>query len=218
MNRGAKTEAKKLMCLLAVLLMAACSGNSVIRRMEQIKTVGNHDPEKALVMLDSLQNAVKSEGEHVGNKYELLRIRLSDKANVMPSSDATIRKLVPYFERVGSHQEKQEQNKAFIQLLHQSELEEKAEDVVYAVRQSSAGKREMTSAEWKRLYQAVDELYPSFKDRILRELGTFTEQQQQVCYLMRIGLSKPQIQNMTNLSRVTVWRWVKKFDWVFEPE
>ena len=114
--------------------------------------------------------------------------------------------------------EKQEQNKAFIQLLHQSELEEKAEDVVYAVRQSSAGKREMTSAEWKRLYQAVDELYPSFKDRILRELGTFTEQQQQVCYLMRIGLSKPQIQNMTNLSRVTVWRWVKKFDWVFEPE
>ena len=538
MNRGAKTEAKKLMCLLAVLLMAACSGNSVIRRMEQIKTVGNHDPEKALVMLDSLQNAVKSEGEYVGNKYELLRIRLSDKANVMPSSDATIRKLVPYFERVGSHQEKQEayyyagsiyrdlrdtpralenffksldialehkkecdpimlrntysnlnwlffrvqdypsavkfsikelescrqtrtdvvlpfvhlgasyraldsvpqsmaafdsafayiihsgdfpryqetlacllwnysdmdatekakqciplitsnpliefdegtcmafalyynmlgkedsaaiyfkrvldegediantfdaskclftiyneagdnsnalkyakvykrlsdsldfgrrqelaatvnnqykyhldqkreqdllyekeryrktlvivslaglllvclgyifyvrrgnkhlrevvalsaelkriteeecrlrkmikekqeQNKAFIQLLHQSELEEKAEDVVYAVRQSSAGKREMTSAEWKRLYQAVDELYPSFKDRILRELGTFTEQQQQVCYLMRIGLSKPQIQNMTNLSRVTVWRWVKKFDWVFEPE
>ena len=538
MNRGAKTEAKKLMCLLAVLLMAACSGNSVIRRMEQIKTVGNHDPEKALVMLDSLQNAAKSEGEYVGNKYELLRIRLSDKANVMPSSDATIRKLVPYFERVGSHQEKQEayyyagsiyrdlqdtpralenffksldialehkkacdpimlrntysnlqylfymvkdypdaleyglkelescrqtktdvvlpfnhiagtyldmdsmrlaeaasdsafayimqsgdihkyqeslafllyyysymekvekarkcmslmesnplesgdyctcmtyafyyealgkndsaaiyckkvledakdtlymydaakhlfiyynekgdepgaaryakaymdmssamdfgrrqelaatvnnqykyhldqkreqdllyekeryrktlvivslvglllvclgyifyvrrgnkhlrevvalsaelkriteeesrlrkmikekqeQNKAFIQLLHQSELEEKAEDVVYAVRQSSAGKREMTSAEWKRLYQAVDELYPSFKDRILRELGTFTEQQQQVCYLMRIGLSKPQIQNMTNLSRVTVWRWVKKFDWVFEPE
>ena len=108
MNRGAKTEAKKLMCLLAVLLMAACSGNSVIRRMEQIKTVGNHDPEKALVMLDSLQNAVKSEGEYVGNKYELLRIRLSDKANVMPSSDATIRKLVPYFERVGSHQEKQE--------------------------------------------------------------------------------------------------------------
>ena len=31
---------------------------------------------------------------------------------------------------------------------------------------------------------------------------------------MRIGLSKPQIQNMTNLSRVTIWRWVKKFDWV----
>ncbi len=32
--------------------------------------------------------------------------------------------------------------------------------------------------------------------------------------LMRAGLSKPQIQNMTNLSRVTIWRWVKKYDWV----
>ena len=29
---------------------------------------------------------------------------------------------------------------------------------------------------------------------------------------------RPQIQNMTNLSRVTVWRWVKKMDWVFEAE
>ena len=76
----------------------------------------------------------------------------------------------------------------------------------------------MKSADWKQLYQAVDELYPLFKDRLLKELGTFTEQQMQVCYLMRIGLSKPQIQNMTNLSRVTVWRWVKKYDWVLIPD
>lgn len=48
----------------------------------------------------------------------------------------------------------------------------------------------------------------------MKELDTFTEQQMQVCYLMRIGLSKTQIQNMTNLSRVTIWRWVKKFAWI----
>lgn len=110
--------------------------------------------------------------------------------------------------------EKMEQNKTFIKLLHQSELEGKAEDVILAIRQSTTGKKNMTSADWKQLYQAVDELYPNFKDKLLKELGTFTEQQMQVCYLMRIGLSKPQIQNMTNLSRVTVWRWVKKYDWV----
>lgn len=114
--------------------------------------------------------------------------------------------------------EKQEQNKTILQFLHQSELEGKAEDVILAVRQSSTGKRDMTSAEWKQLYHAVDELYPSFRDRLLKELGTFTEQQMQVCYLMRIGLSKPQIQNMTNLSRSTVWRWVNKYDWVNTTE
>ena len=114
--------------------------------------------------------------------------------------------------------ERMDQNKTFIKLLHQSELEGKAEDVIYAIRQSSTGKKNMKSADWKQLYQAVDELYPLFKDRLLKELGTFTEQQMQVCYLMRIGLSKPQIQNMTNLSRVTVWRWVKKYDWVMMPD
>ena len=114
--------------------------------------------------------------------------------------------------------EKIDQNKTFIKLLHQSELEGKSEDVIYAIRQSSTGKKDMKSADWKQLYQAVDELYPLFKDRLLKELGTFTEQQMQFCYLMRIGLSKLQIQNMTNLSRVTVWRWVKKYDWVLMPD
>ena len=114
--------------------------------------------------------------------------------------------------------EKMDQNKTFIKLLHQSELEGKAEDVIYAIRQSSKGMKNMKSSDWKQLYQAVDELYPLFKDRLLKELGNFTEQQMQVCYLMRIGLSKPQIQSMTELSRVTIWRWVKKYDWILTPD
>ena len=113
---------------------------------------------------------------------------------------------------------KEEQNKAIIKLMHKTELEGTAEEVVEAVRQASTGKKEMTAAEWKQLYCAVDELYPSFKDRLVKELGHYSEQQQQVCYLMRIGLSNPQIQNMTNLSRPTVWRWVKKYDWVLKAE
>jgi len=110
--------------------------------------------------------------------------------------------------------EREEQNKAIIKLMHKTELEGTAEEVIEAVRQASTGKKEMTAAEWKQLYCAVDELYPSFKDKLVKELGNYSEQQQQVCYLMRIGLSNPQIQNMTDLSRATVWRWVKKYDWV----
>lgn len=114
--------------------------------------------------------------------------------------------------------EREEQNKAIIKLMHKTELEGTAEEVIEAIRQASTGKKEMTAAEWKQLYCAVDELYPSFKDKLVKELGNYTEQQQQVCYLMRIGLSNPQIQNMTNLSRPTVWRWVKKYDWVLKAE
>jgi len=114
--------------------------------------------------------------------------------------------------------EKMDQAKTFIKLLHQSEMENKSEDVIYAIRQSSKGKKDMKSSDWKQLYHAVDEMYPLFKDRLVKELGNFTEQQLQVCYLMRVGLSKSQIQNMTNLSRVTIWRWVKKYDWILTPD
>lgn len=76
----------------------------------------------------------------------------------------------------------------------------------------------MKSSDWKQLYQAVDELYSLFKERLLKELGNFTEQQMQVCYLMRIGLSKPQIQSMTELSCVTIWRWVNKYYWILTPD
>ena len=114
--------------------------------------------------------------------------------------------------------EKIEQNKAIVKQLHLSELEGRAADVIHAVRLSSSGKKKMTPANWKQLYQAVDELFPSFKDRLVKEVGTFTEQQMQVCYLIRIGLSNQQIQNMTSLSHSTVWRWVKKYDWVITTE
>lgn len=64
--------------------------------MEQIKTFGNENPREALAMLHSLD--VDGESEYVRNKYSLLRIRLSDKSNIIPDSDEEIKRLVGYFE------------------------------------------------------------------------------------------------------------------------
>jgi DNA-binding NarL/FixJ family response regulator len=72
----------------------------------------------------------------------------------------------------------------------------------------------MSKSDWLRFYHAVDEFLPDLMERLAHHFGKFTEQQQQVCYLMRIGLTNSQIHNMTNLSRATVWRWVKKYNWV----
>jgi len=158
-------------------------------------------------LLRSRESLEKSSDELASVKRELQRVNgeLSDYSAALKEKEQQLT-------------EKMEQNKTFIKLLHQSELEGTAEDVVEAIRQSWTGKKNMRTADWKQLYQAVDELYPLFKDRLLKELGNFTEQQMQVCYLMRVGLTKPQIQNMTNLSRVTIWRWVKKYDWVLTPD
>ena len=111
-------------------------------------------------------------------------------------------------------EDKIEQNKTFIKLLYQSDMTSKAAEFINMLRQSSGSTKEMQLSDWKKLYQAIDDLYPDFKDQFLRQPGAFTEQQMQVCYLMRAGLSKPQIQQLTRLSRVTVWRWTKKYDWV----
>lgn len=143
-------------------------------------------------------------------------LKLSKELERLSYDEQQLREEIAHKEQM--LKQKTEQNKEFMKLLHQSELEEKAEDVIDSIRQSSIGRKNMNTDDWKQLYQAVDELYPTFRDRMLKELETFTEQQMQVCYLMRIGLSKPQIQNITNLSRVTVWRWVKKYDWVMTPD
>ena len=112
--------------------------------------------------------------------------------------------------------EKMAQNKTLVRLLHQSELTDKAEEVIESIIQVSNGEKTMSQSDWDQLFSAVDALYPDFKEQMVNKCDVLTEQQIQFCYLLRIGLSNVQIKNVTNLSRVTVWRWMKKFEWVEE--
>ena len=107
--------------------------------------------------------------------------------------------------------EKEEKNQALISIIHQSELEDKAEDIMNVIRQCAAGKREMTPADWRQVYRIVDELDQTFREQLLKELGIITDNQMQIVYLMRMGLPNSQIENLTNLSRQTIWRWRKKY-------
>lgn len=158
---------------------------------------------KELELAESRQSLKKSSDELDDVKQKLLRVNqeLSENNDALKKTEQLL-------------EEKKEQNKTFIMLLHQSEFEGKAEDIIRAVREASKGKREMTMAEWNRLYKAVDELYPTFHETILKQPERVSNKEIQVLYLLRIGLSKHQIMNMTDLARVTIWRWEKKFDWV----
>ena len=112
--------------------------------------------------------------------------------------------------------EKMAQNKTLVRLLHQSELTDKAEEVIESIRQVSNGEKTMSQSDWDQLFTAVNALYPDFKEQMVNKCDALTEQQTQFCYLLRIGLSNVQIKNVTNMSRVTVWRWMKKFEWIEE--
>ncbi len=225
-----KDEKEKYKNTLAIVVMTtillACVAYIfyVRRRNKHLKEVVSLSAELQRISNDEqqLRKDIEQKEKELERSKKSLEKSSDELSNVKRELQRVNTELSDYDEALKAKEqqlsEKMDQNKTFIKLLHQSELEGKAEDVIYAIRQSSKGMKNMKSSDWKQLYQAVDELYPSFKDRILKELGSFTEQQMQVCYLMRIGLSKPQIQNMTNLSRVTIWRWVKKYDWVMMPD
>lgn len=111
-------------------------------------------------------------------------------------------------------EKKIKQNRSLLRLIHKADMEENAEDIVNTIRQTSHGKHKMLAKEWNMLIQAVDELYPEFSSALADKLGRIDKNELHVCYLMRIGLTNPQIINVTALPHSTVWRWTKKFEWI----
>lgn len=115
-----------------------------------------------------------------------------------------------------SLEEKQRQSQSLMQMLHRTELSSEAEDVIVIVKEAACGKRKLYAKEWQQIYSAVDSLWHDFRKTLVARLGTFTEQQMQVCYLMRIGLNNPQICSVTDISRTTIWRWTKAYAWIYK--
>ena len=112
--------------------------------------------------------------------------------------------------------EKTRQNQSLMQMLHRTEISTNAEDEIAIVKEAALGRRKLETDEWQRLYAAVDSLYPEFRDSLIAHLGKFTEQQMQVCYLMCIGLDNPQIKNVSDIPRTTIWRWTKACEWIYK--
>lgn len=210
--------------LTALLLASIGYILHIRRRNKHLKVIAGLSSELQRISDNDrqLQEDIKKKEKELTKSRKSLESTSNELNNVKQELQRVNNELTEYNEALKEKEEqlaeRMEQNKSFIKLIHQSELEGKAEDVIHAIRQSSTGRKNMESADWKQLFKAVDELHPTFKDKLLKELGNFTEDQKRVCYLMRIGLSKSQIQNMTNLARVTIWRWTKKYDWVITSE
>ena len=98
----------QLVSVFMVLFLASCTRDDSLIKMEQIKAFGDSNPNQALAMLDSLEVEIRGKNDYIRNKYDLLRIRLNDKAYIIPTSDIMIKKLVEYFDKEGSIAEKQE--------------------------------------------------------------------------------------------------------------
>ena len=109
------------------------------------------------------------------------------------------------------------QSRQLLQMLQRTQFEEKAHDVIQQIQEASEGRHTMTPDDWKKFHFAVNLLYPDLNDKIVEHLGErITEQQLRLCHLMRIGMTNPQIERLMDMPRATVWRWVKKYEWILE--
>lgn len=108
--------------------------------------------------------------------------------------------------------DKELQSRQLLRLLSQKTLEESAYNILQLVKQAANGKYILESADWLALRSAVSELYPAVNERILQLPGKeVSDQLIKLLDLMCIGLSNTEIENVTGLSKATVWRWTKKY-------
>lgn len=135
---------------------------------------------------------------NLSRQIDEMNARLSDSDNELKNKERQL-------------SERVEQNKTILRMLHRSDFETKAEDVVEMLTLSAKGKRKMTAEDWGLLYQTVDKLYPECKEHVVTELGIASEQQLRAFYLLYIGFSKADVMKLTDTSRTTLWRWMKLF-------
>lgn len=109
--------------------------------------------------------------------------------------------------------EKTIQNQAIITQLHREDFEIAAESVTRQIREASKGHRQLKADDWRQLFHAVDCLYPDFKALVIKNIPNLTDSQMKFCYLVHIGLTNGEIENLLDVSRGTIWRWRKTFEW-----
>lgn len=165
-----------------------------------------------------VQESILKQSELIATKEELNQTmnRLSETREALNKTTEEINRMAEVLRtKEIVLKEKIEQNKTIVSLMHQSEFEESAEDIIHALKKSGDGLKKLSEKEWSMLYYAVDKLWPMFKEQMCFKLGKVSDQQRQICYLMRAGFTPAQIQNMIGLSRTTMWRCTKKYEWIY---
>lgn len=92
--------------LLSIILWGACKQNSALtKELEYADSLCCVEPEKAIVLLDSLGQDVQNADEHTQRLWQMLCIKAQDKADRPLTSDSIIKNVVAYFDKHGTPKE-----------------------------------------------------------------------------------------------------------------
>ena len=102
------------------------------------------------------------------------------------------------------------QNRELTKLTLMENLSINAGEIIEKCKRTIKGKYLLNDEEWKELLGAIGKLYPEFTYEVQAKFKRIKEPMLRVCYLVKIGLSNPEIANITGYPPQTVWDRVKK--------
>ena len=150
--------------------------------------------------------AGKDEVERKQKELELLAEKNSNLAMQLQGAKSDFKMLIA-------------QNSELTKLTLMNNISCDAKEIINKVKNASVGKYRLNDDEWKELFGAIDKLYPDFTYEVQAKFKKIGEPLLRVCYLLKIGLSGPQIVNLTDYPRQTVWDRIKRVEKVitFNP-
>ncbi|MBR5851077.1 MAG: tetratricopeptide repeat protein [Bacteroidaceae bacterium] len=164
----------------------------IMRKEMDIKSV------RELIELKKQELAAQNdELEHRARELEVLKNNNSKLVGQLQSAESDFKLLVA-------------QNSQLTRITLMNDFAGEAKDIIEKVRMASKGLYHLSDDEWKELLGAVDRLYPGFTHAVQAGFKKMSEAQLRVCYLAKIGLSGPQIVNLTGYPRQTVWDRIKR--------
>ena len=87
---------------------------------------------------------------------------------------------------------------------------EDAAEIIAKYKRAADGKCTLSEDDWSELIAAVDCVYPNFTSEINERLKDIKLHNLRICYLLKIGMTNPQIVNITGNPPQTVWYRVKR--------
>ena len=88
----------------------------------------------------------------------------------------------------------------------------KVNEIIDKFKKASEGQNNITEKEWQELFAAVDKLYPGFSAMVQNKIPKISNELLITAYLLKIGMTNPQIMRLTNFPHQTEWRIIKKIE------
>ena len=164
----------------------------------------------------------------MSNSVSGLKKEIEEKKKELNDKECEVKKRSKELDRLGKQinelaiqridienklQEQMQQNNDLMKMLLSREMEsEEDSGIVVIFKEAAAGFRKVGKDDWRRLYAAVNNRYPGFRGELQQKLTRINETTLQLCYLLKIGFTNKEIENVTEWPHQTVWYRVKQIE------